>query len=81
MLSSLKELYLLNMKYFLLMLLTITLSACNSVSGKPIEQREVQVSTITNRLELGDNWNNVDVTKAEEIVPIKHPNYDWFFDK
>lgn len=69
------------MKYLFLILFMLPLTACNTVSGKPIEQREVQVSTITNRLELGDNWNNVDVTKAEEIVPIKYPNFDWFFDK
>lgn len=69
------------MKPLLVIFIILHLAACNSVSGKPIEQREIQVSTITNRLELGDNWNNVDVTKDEEIVPIKYPNFDWFFDK
>ena len=69
------------MKYIILIISAVYLSGCNTVSGKPIEQREVQVSSITNRLELGDNWNNVDVSKDEEIVPIKYPNFDWFFDK
>jgi hypothetical protein len=55
------------------------LQAC--VAEKPIQYREIEITKPKNTLELGNNWNNLNVDKAEEIKPIKYPRPDFFYDK
>ena len=61
------------------LLILVSLQAC--VAEKPIAYREIEISKTKNKLELGNNWNNLNVEKAEEIKPIKYPRPDFFYDK
>lgn len=67
------------MRILNLILMIGLLQAC--VADKPIEYREIEITKPTNRLELGNNWNNLNVDKAEEIKRIKYPKPDFFYDK
>jgi hypothetical protein len=70
------------MQRIILMGLIIPFILCACVaSSKPIDYREVQVVKPANSLELGDNQNSIDVTKSEQIKPIKYPRFDMFYDK
>ncbi len=67
------------MQKLILISALLLLQAC--VAEKPIQYREVEIAKPRNRLELGNNWNNLNVDKAEEIKPIKYPRPDFFYDK
>lgn len=67
-------------KILVISLIGINLIACVNVASKPIEYREVAHDRITNRIELGDNQNNIDVTEGERIIPLRHPRYNVYFD-
>lgn len=58
----------------------ISLVGCVNVASKPIEYREVVHDRITNHLEFGDNQNNIDVSQGEQIIPLKHPRFNVYFD-
>ncbi len=66
---------------FLAFILSIGLQACSTINSKAIDYREVEVIKPSNRLLVGDNWNNLYVTQAETIKPINKPRHDWFYDK
>jgi hypothetical protein len=67
------------MKLFILSLVSLNLIAC--IGSKPIANREIVVEKPRNNLEFGNNWNNLDVSKAMVIKRIKHRRADFFYDK
>jgi hypothetical protein len=67
------------MRILNLMVLSGLLQAC--VADKPIEYREIEIVKPKNRLEFGNNWNNLNVDQDEQIKPIKYPKPDFFYDK
>ena len=68
------------MKHLILIFL-FTLTACANVAKKPIEYREIEVVKPKNKLLLGDDWNNLNVTQEREVKPINKTRFDWFYDK
>jgi hypothetical protein len=68
------------MNRFIILVCILSLQAC-ALSSKPIDYREVQNSRPKNRLLLGNDWNNIDVSYAERIKPIKYRRWDWFYDR
>lgn len=68
------------MNRLLILICILSLGGC-TLSSKAIDYREVQNSRPKNRLLLGDDWNNIDVSYAEEIKPIKYRRWDWFYDR
>jgi hypothetical protein len=60
------------MNRLIILICILSLQAC-ALSSKPIDYREVQNSRPKNRLLLGNDWNNIDVSYAERIKPIKKP--------
>jgi hypothetical protein len=67
------------MRILSLTLFSLTLTAC--IGAKPILTREIEVSKPRNSLEFGDNWNDLDVSKAKVIKRIKYRRTDFFYDK
>jgi hypothetical protein len=67
-------------KILFITVIGMSLNACVNVASKPIEYREVVHDRITNHLEFGDNQNNIDVSKGEQIIPLKHPRFNVYFD-
>lgn len=65
----------------LMLICIFALTACANVAKKPIQYREIEVVKPRNKLLLGDDWNNINVTQEREIKPINKPRFDWFFDK
>lgn len=67
-------------KALVISVICINLTACINVASKPLEYREVVHDSHSNRLEFGDNQNNIDVTQGEKIIPLKHPRFKLYFD-
>ena len=67
-------------KALVISVICINLTACINAASKPLEYREVVHDSHTNRLEFGDNQNNIDVTQGEKIIPLKHPRFNLYFD-
>jgi hypothetical protein len=67
-------------KTLVITVIAICLNACVNVTSKPIEYREVVHDRITNHLEFGDNQNSIDVSEGEQIIPLKHPRFNIYFD-